>query len=65
MRYFDEDGTAHSTYNNASRYDCQPYAPQQYEYDRGYDAGKTAAGIGAAALGAALVYFIMKGLNEK
>ena len=66
MIYLNEDGTARSSYNyDDCRYDCQPYAPPQHEYDRGYDAGKVAAGIGAAGLGAILVYFLMKSINEK
>ena len=66
MTYFNEDGTISNSYNcDPGRYDCQPYAPPQHEYDRGYDAGKVAAGIGAAGLGAILVYFLMKSINEK
>ncbi len=66
MTYYNEDRTISSSYNyDPGRYDCQPYAPPQTEYDCGYDAGKMAVGIGAGVLGAALVYFIMKNLNEK
>ena len=66
MTYYNEDRTISSSYNyDPGRYDCQPYAPPQHEYDRGYDAGKMAAGIGAAGLGAILVYFLMKSINEK
>ena len=52
-----------------SIYDGRQYAPPQYsasDYDQGYGAGKmTAAGLGTAALGAALAFFVLKCLDEK
>ena len=68
MIYLNEDGTAHSSYSYIdSHYDCQPYAPPENRlsrYDRGYDAGKTAAVVGGSVLGACLAYYILKKINE-
>lgn len=66
MIYLNENGEAVNTCKyEGNHYDCQPYAPPQCEYNRGYDAGKTAAVIGTVGLGAILMCLIMKSINEK